>query len=113
MARRTKNDPEQTEYQRLLGLFEGIPQNKIESLDGILHEAARLKCLCNDLWEDLKKNGKFEVWIKAGEEYERERDASKAYRDANRLYQSIMKEIDSKLPAKEKKTGFDKLDDDD
>ena len=72
-----------------------------------------MKILCDDLWADIQKNGKFESWIKAGEEYERERDASKAYRDANRLYQAIMKQLDDKLPAKEEKSGFRKLVDDD
>lgn len=112
MAKSKNIDSESQERERLLKLFDGMPDNKKAALLGIITEAARLKVLCNDLWLDIQKNGKFETWIKAGEEYERERDASKAYRDANRLYQSIMKELESKLPEK-KNSGFGKLGDDD
>ena len=113
MAKKTNIDREGQEKTRLLKLFDGVPANKLEALSGIIAEAARLKVLCDDLWADIQENGKFELWIKAGEEYQRERDASKAYRDANRLYQAIMKQLDDKLPAKEDKTGFKKLDLDD
>ena len=62
--------------------------------------------------DDWIKNGKFEDWEKGGVVYERERECSKAYRDTDRLYQSIIKTLDDKLPKKENKTGFSKIDDD-
>lgn len=96
-----------------MGLYSDLPENTRELYKGMIGEAARLKILCDELWADICENGKFEEWIKAGEAYERERDASKAYRDANRLYQAIIKDLESKLPTKSDKSGlFAKLGDD-
>lgn len=104
---------EDLEFDRLWELYSIIPSNTRELYRHLIREAARLKVLCDELWEDIQKNGKFEEWIKAGEAYTRERDASKSYRDANRLYQSIIKDLESKLPAKsDKPKPFAKLDDD-
>ena len=104
---------EDIEFNRLWDLYSYIPENTRELYRGVIREAARLKILCDELWDDINKNGKFEEWVKAGEAYQRERDASKSYRDANRLYQSIIKDLESKLPAKtEKPKAFSKLDDD-
>ena len=109
---KAKNDKEQAEFCRLMNLYADLPENTKELYRGLIEEAARLKVLCNELWEDINENGKFETWVKAGESYERERDASKSYRDANRLYQSIIKDLESKLPTKTEKTNlFAKLDD--
>ena len=110
---RPKKNKEEEEFVRLWGLYSDIPGNTRELYRGLILEAARLKVLCDELWADIKANGKFEEWIKAGESYQRERDASKSYRDANRLYQSIIKDLEAKLPPKTEKTdSFAKLDDD-
>lgn len=111
MARKTEKNKVQTEYERLTKLYSDLPESSKEFFDGLFHEAARLRVLCDEYFEDIQKNGKFEDWEKGGVVYERERECSKAYRDTDRLYQSIIKTLDDKLPKKESKTGFSKIDD--
>lgn len=111
---RPKNTPESAEFNRLWKLYADIPPNTRALYRGLILEAARLKVLCDELYEDIRVNGKFEDWVKGGEVYQRERDASKSYRDANRLYQSIIKDLETKLPDKVVKHDlFSKLEFDD
>lgn len=108
-----KSAKERKEFKRLWELYAEIAGNTRELYRGLIEEAARLKVLCDELWSDIQENGKFEDWQKGDVVYQRERDASKSYRDANRLYQSIIKDLETKLPPKSEKTGFAKIDEDD
>lgn len=116
MAKQTKRkvkDREQAEYERLSELYQNIPQNKRALVDGLLWQAARLRVSLDDLYEDIKVNGNTEMFKQAndGVEFPRERPESKIFATRDKSYLSIIKKLDDMLPAQEKKSGFDKLDD--
>lgn len=106
---------EKKEYDRLSLLYQNIPQNKRELVDGLLWQAARHRVELDSLYEDIQKNGSTELFKQAndGVEFPRERPESKIYATRDKAYLSIIKKLDEMLPAEEKKSGFCKLDEDD
>lgn len=104
---------EEIEYERLNELYIDIPANKRSLVDGLIHQAARLRVQLDDLWEDIKLKGTVEEFQQKndGVTFNRERPASKIFIQSDKNYLAIIKKLDEMLPAKEAKTGFSKLDD--
>jgi hypothetical protein len=104
---------EELEYERLNELYKDIPENKRSLVDGLIHQAARLRIQLDDLWVDLKKKGNVEPFQQKndGVTFDRERPESKIFIQSDKNYLAIIKKLDEMLPAKEAKTGFSKLDD--
>lgn len=104
---------EELEYDRLNELYKDIPENKRSLVDGLIHQAARLRVQLDDLWVDLKKKGNVEPFQQKndGVTFDRERPESKIFIQSDKNYLAIIKKLDEMLPAKEAKTGFSKLDD--
>ena len=113
MAKKTEKNREQIEYDRLSLLYQRIPANKRELVDGLIVQAARLRVSLDDLWEDIQKNGNTEMFKQAndGVEFPRERPESKIFAVRDKSYLAIIKKLDELLPAQEVKSGFSKLDD--
>lgn len=113
MAKKTAKSREQIEYDRLSLLYQRIPANKRELVDGLIVQAARLRVSLDDLWEDIQKNGNTEMFKQAndGVEFPRERPESKIFATRDKSYLAIIKKLDELLPAQEVKSGFSKLDD--
>jgi hypothetical protein len=109
----TEKRREQIEYDRLSLLYQRIPANKRELVDGLIVQAARLRVSLDDLWEDIQKNGNTEMFKQAndGVEFPRERPESKIFAVRDKSYLAIIKKLDELLPAQEVKSGFSKLDD--
>ena len=110
-TKRTTKNREQKEYERLSKLYQNIPANKRELVDGLLWQAARLRVSLDDLYEDLKKNGNTEMFKQAndGVEFPRERPESKIFATRDKSYLAIIKKLDELLPVQEKVSGFSKL----
>lgn len=110
-TKRTTKNREQKEYDRLSKLYQNIPANKRELVDGLLWQAARLRVSLDDLYEDLKKNGNTEMFKQAndGVEFPRERPESKIFATRDKSYLAIIKKLDELLPVQEKASGFSKL----
>lgn len=104
---------EEIEYERLNELYIDIPANKRSLVDGLIHQAARLRVQLDDLWEDIKLKGTVEEFQQKndGVTFNRERPESKIFIQSDKNYLAIIKKLDEMLPAKEAKTGFSKLDD--
>ena len=96
-------------YEYLLKLYEGIPANKLKLVDGLLHEAARLKVSLDDLWADIAVNGNTELNAR-GQEVERTNSMIFTTRDKS--YRATIKHLDALLPGKAEAKGFSKLLDD-
>lgn len=101
------------EYERLSELYIDIPANKRSLVDGLIHQAARLRVQLDDLWEDIKVRGNVEPFQQKndGVTFDRERPESKIFIQSDKSYLAIIKKLDELLPAKEGKSGFSKLDD--
>lgn len=113
MPKKTKKSREQIEYDRLSLLYQRIPANKRELVDGLIVQAARLRVSLDDLWKDLQENGNTEMFKQAndGVEFPRERPESKIFATRDKSYLAIIKKLDELLPTQEVKSGFSKLDD--
>jgi len=112
-VKKVQKSREEIEYDRLNELYKDIPENKRSLVDGLIHQAARLRVQLDDLWEDLKKKGNVEPFQQKndGVTFDRERPESKIFIQSDKNYLAIIKKLDEMLPAKEAKTGFSKLDD--
>lgn len=112
-VKKIQKSREELEYDRLNKLYKDIPENKRSLVDGLIHQAARLRVQLDDLWEDLKKKGNVEPFQQKndGVIFDRERPESKIFIQSDKNYLAIIKKLDEMLPAKEAKTGFSKLDD--
>lgn len=106
---------EEKEYKRLSELYQDIPENKRKLVDGLLVEAARLKVSLDELYLDIKENGRMEPYTNTrGDALMKEREASRIHTALDRSYQTIIKQLNDNLPAKESnKKGFALLDEDD
>lgn len=113
VAKKPQKSREQMEYERLSELYIDIPANKRSLVDGLIHQAARLRVQLDDLWEDIKARGNVEPFQQKndGVTFDRERPESKIFIQSDKSYLAIIKKLDELLPAKEGKSGFSKLDD--
>lgn len=105
----TKKSREQLEYERLSVLYQNIPANKRELVDGLLWQAARLRVSLDDLWEDIKVNGNTEMFKQAndGVEFPRERPESKIFATRDKNYLATIRKLDELLPAQVNRVDFD------
>jgi hypothetical protein len=108
--RRRKMNKEEQIYKELKKLYEGIPQNKLQLVDGLIVEAARLKVSLDELWEDIKANGNVELDDRGKE---KERPTSAIFTSRDKSYRATIKSLEALLPASARSSGFSKLDDDD
>lgn len=88
------------ELKRLRRLFVDIPENKKKVAEGLIIQAARLRILLNDLWQDISKNGDYELFSQSNnqEPYERERPAAKLYNSRDASYHKVIKQLIDLLP---------------
>lgn len=96
-----KNDKKvKEEIDRLNKIYEDIPENKKELIDGLIEQAARLRVSLALLWEDICKNGDVEQFTQSEKTapYERERPAARLFNARDKNYQSIIKQLNELLP---------------
>lgn len=103
---------EKAEIERLTQLYQDIPENKKELVEGLIAQAARLRVSLDKLWRDIRKNGETEVFKQGNDAFKRERPESKIFTARDKNYQAIIKQLDALLPTQSAKTGFLKLDED-
>lgn len=98
---------EEFEVKRLTEIYKELPKKQFALAQGLIAEAARLRCRCDSLWEDLQKNGEVEMFSQSenAEPYERERPSSRIYTAANKSYQSIIKQLNDMIPDVAEKSG--------
>lgn len=104
---------EAAEFKRLAELYKNIAPNKRQLVDGLLHQAARLKVSLDILWADIEKKGETEVFRQGKDEFKRERPESKVFTARDRAYASIIKQLNELLPAQGATSKLSALDDED
>ena len=100
MPREAKPLTEADEIRRLNRVYKSLPANKKAIAQGLIAEAARLRVLLNQLWEDIQVNGMTEPFTQSddSEPYDRERPAARQYFQADKAYQTIIKQLDAMVP---------------
>ncbi|MGG3383071.1 hypothetical protein [Heyndrickxia faecalis] len=88
------------EKNRLKKLFKNIPPNKLKVVDGLIIQAARLRVLLDENWEDITINGDYEMFSQSEktDPYERERPVARLYNTRDKTYQVIIKQLTDLLP---------------
>lgn len=96
---KTREEREKKEVRKLSKLYKNIPDNQKKLLAGLIQQAARHKIMLDDLWEDLLLNGSIETFEQGRDSFERERPNSKLFKEHDRAYQAIIKQLNDLLPA--------------
>lgn len=88
------------EKNRLKRLFKSIPQSKLETVEGLIIQAARLRILLDEMWIDISENGDVEMFSQSEkqEPYERERPIAKLFNSRDLSYQRIIKQLTDLIP---------------
>lgn len=86
---------EKSEFNRLKKILENMPPNRYTVAEGLIREAARMRVLLDQTYADIEKNGRVEMFSQSekAEPYERERPVVRQYMQANKNYQSIIKQL--------------------
>jgi hypothetical protein len=88
------------EKNRLKRLFKGIPKNRLDTVEGLIIQASRLRVLLDEMWIDISENGDVEMFSQSEkqEPYERERPIAKLFNSRDLSYQRIMKQLTDLIP---------------
>lgn len=99
MPKKSKKNRIAAEHDRLLGLYESLPSEKMALAVGMIERAAFMRVECEDLEADLQKNGWTEPFQQGSQApYDRARPQGQTYQQLNSNYQKIIKLLDSLLP---------------
>lgn len=99
------------EKQRLDNLFDDIPRDKLNLVEGLIIQAARLRILLDDNWKDIIENGEYEKFKQSENQlaYDRKRPIVESYDNRDKTYQAIIKQLTELLPRGPKKDKKSKL----
>lgn len=93
------------EKNRLKRLFKEIPESRMRAVEGLIIQAARLRVLLDENWNDIAENGDYEHFTQSEktEPYERERPVARLYNTRDKTYQGIIKQLTEMLPDEDSK----------
>jgi len=92
------------ESARLKKLFKDIPENKLNVVEGLIIQAARLRILLDDNWKDILENGEYEKFSQSENQvpYDRKRPIVENYDNRDKTYQTIINQLTELLPKPER-----------
>lgn len=99
------------EKKRLENIFDKIPRDKLNIVEGLITQAARLRILLDDNWKDIIENGEYEKFKQSENQiaYDRKRPIVENYDNRDKTYQSIIKQLTDLLPQNERTDKKSKL----
>ncbi|WP_438723677.1 helix-turn-helix domain-containing protein [Enterococcus sp. DIV1420a] len=88
------------EKDRLEKIFNKIPRDSLNLVEGLIIQAARLKILLDDNWKDIIENGEYEKFRQSENQiaYDRKRPIVENYDNRDKTYQAIIKQLTDLLP---------------
>lgn len=92
------------ERERLLEIYKDIPGDKLKVAEGLIIQASRLRVMLNYMWEDIQKNGEYDMFQQSDKAppYERERPVARLYTTRDQSYQRVVKQLTDLLPKEQK-----------
>lgn len=92
---RSKDKRVTVEVARLKRIYKDAPKERMKVVEGLIIQAARLRILLDDMWDDIKEKGDVEMFSQSDktEPYERERPVARLYNTRDQGYQRIMKQL--------------------
>lgn len=118
LAEKTKlkkrNELVKSEYDRLKKIFANIEKDKLELVDKLIKQAARLKVLLDENWEDITEGGDYDLFSQSEkvDPYERERPIAKLYNSRDQSYQKVIRQLTDLLPKEEQEEASEYVADD-
>lgn len=93
------------EAKRLNELLVDVPKKELDSVDGLITQAARLRVLLDDNWKDIVENGEYELFSQSKDQkpYERKRPIVETYDNRDKTYKDIIRQLTELLPTQGKK----------
>lgn len=109
-----RNELVKKEKNRLKRIFSNIESNQMQVVSGLITQAARLRVLLDEMWEDITNGGDYELFSQSEkvEPYERERPVAKLYNSRDQSYQKVIKQLVELLPKEEQQEATDYVEDD-
>lgn len=88
------------EEDRLKKIFANVTKDKVDLVNGLIIQAARLRILLDDNWKDIVENGEYEKFKQSENQlaYDRKRPIVENYDNRDKTYQSIIKQLTELLP---------------
>ena len=111
MSEKKKVITEESEIKRLTKIYKSLPPNEFAIAQGLIVQAARLRVLLNDLWQDIQEHGEVEMFSQSEktEPYERERPVARLFTSTDKNYQSIIKQLNEMTPPSQRKSKLSEL----
>jgi hypothetical protein len=99
------------EVSRLKKVFAALSDEERAVCDGLIVQAARLRVLLDDAWEDISEKGDVEMFTQSAEAppYERLRPVAQIYNTRDKNYQTIIRQLLDRLPQGSKDAAEDIL----
>lgn len=91
------------EIKRLRRFFKDMPKQTRDIADGLIVQAARLRILLDDMWNDIAENGDTERFSQSEntEPYDRERPVARLYNARDKNYKDVMRTLVDLVPEKD------------
>ena len=99
------------EVKRLTEVFDKLPADKRKTSLGLINRAGFLLVSLEDYEDDINTNGSVDLFqqSEAVPAYERARPVVQQYNSANKLYQTIIKQLADMLPDRSEATSLQTL----
>ena len=103
LAKLDKTSRVKKEVKRLHTILSTIPEDKKEVAEGLIWQAARLRILLDDMWQDICDSGDTDMFTQSEkmEPYERQRPVASLYNTRDKNYQSVIKLLFDQLQTNE------------
>lgn len=94
------NTNAEEEEERLRDRLKNIPKDKLELADGLIVQAARLRVLLDDNWNDILERGEYEQFQQSEtlKPYDRKRPIVENYDARDKTYKEIIKQLTDLIP---------------
>src|SRR5699024_6301158 len=110
----SRNELVKKEKNRLKRIFSNIDSNQMQVVSGLITQAARLRVLLDELWEDITSGRHYESFSQSEkvEPSERERPVAKFYNSRDQSYKEVIKQLVELLANEEQQEATDDMEDD-
>ena len=88
------------EQARLKKIFKALSEQELAVCDGLIVQAARLRILLDDAWDDIKIKGDVEMFTQSenAPPYERKRPVAELYNAREKNYQTAVRQLMDRIP---------------
>ena len=101
MAKMSRDTRLKKEIERLTDVYADMPPDELRVVQGLIIQAARLRIMLDDMWDDIQDKGDVELFSQSPntEPYERLRPVAQLFNSRDKAYQTIIKQLADRLPA--------------